>query len=393
MKLIFPTNWLGFIVLGQGLFSLAVDIYGKDRNNRLHLHSLFSDGRENCKLIKTITKDIMSISLKLKRNNAVAENKTTANEALTTELGKAQAGEPRIATYADDGDGVGILFGISAGDGAYAIFDNHFKTIDGETIVGDGNIDIRSAIDAIDAKVGSNDYSGATYISKETNLTDAVVQLDEEIKATNGNLALEHTNAEATYAKKTELDKYLLRSGGEITGPIYSGSKTGLVNDSEDNLITAIYKFLAREEGYETGNIATYFTSTFQIIPGEGIVILEVKDGYEAYLTVYANGQVQTIAIMQSYSGGVRSTNGILINRAGISNDVNNPNALFATDGSTTTLKTVNGESLLGSGDITTPTPTVNAASGTKTIWTGTQSEYEGVSPKDTNTLYFITEE
>ena len=335
----------------------------------------------------------MSISLKLKRNNAVAENKTTANEALTTELGKAQAGEPRIATYADDGDGVGILFGISAGDGAYAIFDNHFKTIDGETIVGDGNIDIRSAIDAIDAKVGSNDYSGATYISKETNLTDAVVQLDEEIKATNGNLALEHTNAEATYAKKTELDKYLLRSGGEITGPIYSGSKTGLVNDSEDNLITAIYKFLAREEGYETGNIATYFTSTFQIIPGEGIVILEVKDGYEAYLTVYANGQVQTIAIMQSYSGGVRSTNGILINRAGISNDVNNPNALFATDGSTTTLKTVNGESLLGSGDITTPTPTVNAASGTKTIWTGTQSEYEGVSPKDTNTLYFITEE
>lgn len=60
--------------------------------------------------------------------------------------------------------------------------------------------------------------------------------------------------------------------------------------------------------------------------------------------------------------------------------------------GGTTTLKTINGESLLGSGDITTPTPTVNAASGTKTIWTGTQSEYEGVTTKDANTLYFITE-
>ena len=60
--------------------------------------------------------------------------------------------------------------------------------------------------------------------------------------------------------------------------------------------------------------------------------------------------------------------------------------------GGTTTLKTINGESLLGSGDITTPTPTVNAASGTKTIWTGTQSEYEAVSTKDANTLYFITE-
>lgn len=60
--------------------------------------------------------------------------------------------------------------------------------------------------------------------------------------------------------------------------------------------------------------------------------------------------------------------------------------------GGTTTLKTINGESLLGSGDITTPTPTVNAASGTKTIWTGTQTEYEAVISKDANTLYFITE-
>lgn len=58
-------------------------------------------------------------------------------------------------------------------------------------------------------EVGSNTYTGANYISKETNLTEAVLQLDEEIKATNDNLALEHTNAEATYAKKTELGKKL----------------------------------------------------------------------------------------------------------------------------------------------------------------------------------------
>lgn len=38
-------------------------------------------------------------------------------------------------------------------------------------------------------------------------------------------------------------------------------------------------------------------------------------------------------------------------------------------------------------------TPTVNAASGTKTIWTGTQTEYEAVTSKDADTLYFITEE
>lgn len=68
------------------------------------------------------------------------------------------------------------------------------------------------------AAIGTNTYTGANYISKETNLTDAVLQLDEEIKATNDDLALEHTNAEATYAKKTELGNYLPLSGGELNG-------------------------------------------------------------------------------------------------------------------------------------------------------------------------------
>lgn len=39
-------------------------------------------------------------------------------------------------------------------------------------------------------KIGTNTYTDANYISKETNLTDATMQLDEEIKATNDNLAI-----------------------------------------------------------------------------------------------------------------------------------------------------------------------------------------------------------
>lgn len=39
-------------------------------------------------------------------------------------------------------------------------------------------------------KIGTNTYTDANYISKETNLTDAVLQLDEEIKATNDNMAI-----------------------------------------------------------------------------------------------------------------------------------------------------------------------------------------------------------
>lgn len=159
-----------------------------------------------------------------------------------------------------------------------------------------------------------------------------------------------------SFTTNIDLSQYLLRSGGEINGTIYSGSKTGFVDDNEDDLLTAISKFLSSEEGYKTGNIATYFTDTFQIIPGEGIVILKVKDGYEAYLSIYIQDKIQIITITQSYSEDVRSVNGITIGNTGvkygIANNVNNPNALFATDGSTTTLKTINGQSIFGEGNI-----------------------------------------
>lgn len=88
----------------------------------------------------------------------------------------------------------------------------------------------------------------------------------------------------------------------------------------------------------------------------------------------------------------IEDTNTLTITNTGINISGKTNNDLIAAAGGTTTLKTINGESLLDSGDITIPAPTVNAASGTKTIWTGTQSEYDAVDTKDANTLYFITE-
>ena len=49
---------------------------------------------------------------------------------------------------------------------------------------------ITSDLGEINEKIGTNEYTDANYISKETNLTDAAKQLDEEIKATNDNLAI-----------------------------------------------------------------------------------------------------------------------------------------------------------------------------------------------------------
>ena len=83
---------------------------------------------------------------------------------------------------------------------------------------------------------GSNTYTGANYISKETNLTDAVVQLDEEIKATNDNLALEHANAEATYVKKTQLktiNSQSLLGEGNIEIQVEGGGITDAPSDNK----------------------------------------------------------------------------------------------------------------------------------------------------------------
>lgn len=95
-------------------------------------------------------------------------------------------------------------------DGIYIAVDTK-KIFYNGSAYGGSEVDLSNyyTIAQVNGKIGTNVYTGANYISKETNLTEAVLQLDTEIKATNDNLALEHTNAEATYAKKTELGKKL----------------------------------------------------------------------------------------------------------------------------------------------------------------------------------------
>lgn len=307
----------------------------------------------------------------------------------------------------------------------------------------------------INSKIGSNTYTGANYISKETNLTDAVVQLDEEIKATNDNLALEHANAEATYAKKTELSSYLPLSGGDVTGKIFSiySIEVGRRSISESGTLY-IPNSRINESGFSyyvdpydsdtdaifiTGKRINNWNNWGGISPG---MTIHTTDGLTRY---QANGITipnKTASDLLNAAGGTVSIQDIisqvtvptkvseLTNDSGFQTEaqvaakvsalvdsapetLDTLNELAAALGddpnfattvtnqiaskqdklvSGTNIKTINGQTLLGSGDITTPTPTVNAASGTKTIWTGTSSEYEAVPTKGANTLYFITE-
>jgi hypothetical protein len=92
-------------------------------------------------------------------------------------------------------------------------------------------------ITTLQTQVGSNNFSSSNYLSKETNLTDAVLQLDGEIKATNDNLSLEHEYNSATYATKDEIkDTYLPLAGGTMTGNItfdtFESTPVGNVGDA-----------------------------------------------------------------------------------------------------------------------------------------------------------------
>ena len=423
----------------------------------------------------------------------------------------------------------------------------------------------------IDGKIGSNTYTGANYISKETNLTDAVIQLDEEIKATNDNLALEHANAEATYVKKAgdtmtgdltvpnvvvtsngAIDRRKLKVhnagidvitpkgggtcadsflsikdptgentiftafgvfsdsnvvgegdqmaciGGGFNTPTLAVFNTGLVGigkslgnppteklDVRGNVKAT--KFIgplqgnadtatkATQDGNGANIASTYskldttpfagkgypdaehptltdwlssqrsFMGTFNAAdPGSdwtNVISSRHKNGdddgnaFGMYIATKLVGDgVGTLRWDQQVSGKWLGEKVILDSSNytdyvptldeittqvtaklvdGAPETLDTLNELAAALGddpnfattvtnqiaskqdklvSGTNLKTINGQTLLGSGDITTPTPTVNAASGTKTIWTGTQSEYDGVTSKDANTLYFITE-
>lgn len=106
------------------------------------------------------------------------------------------------------------------------------KTINNSSLLGSGDISLPTIADIQDI-TGSNTYTGANYISKEANLTDAVMQLDEEIKAANDNIDLEHANAEATYVKKAgdtmtgDLTVPNITANGNITSTKFIGPLQG----------------------------------------------------------------------------------------------------------------------------------------------------------------------
>ena len=150
---------------------------------------------------------------------------------------------------------------------------------------------------------GSNTYTGANYISKETNLTDAVMQLDEEIKAANDNIDLEHANAEAAYVKK---------AGDTMTGTLFGNS----------------------------------LSFSGAMILGKGNASLtSLEDGP---LVITAGDTSRLINIVPIGVGG----DFVSIGFGGMNLPEKDSSDILTGAGNTTKLKTINSQSLLGEGNI-----------------------------------------
>lgn len=191
---------------------------------------------------------------------------------------------------------------------------------------------IDQKFEELNTKIGSNTYTGSNYLTKETNLTDAVIQLDEEIKATNDNLALEHANAEAAYAKKTDLSEYLLLNGGVVSGNItfrrrYNGID---INNGMDH---AYYRAegLYNNELSNSENHYLILGLADDSSPYYNYVHLSLEN---SSLDIQSTGNEMFIRV-----GSVQSY--VNISSHGITSVIDNPNKMFTTDGGTISVQDI----------------------------------------------------
>ena len=106
------------------------------------------------------------------------------------------------------------------------------------------------------SQIGTNTYDDANYISKETNLTDAAMQLDTEIKATNDNLAILNA-ASLKGVKLAGAAENLAPQTGVVTIPDATTSSNGLMPAADKQKVDGILtdgdgtSFLANDGSYK----------------------------------------------------------------------------------------------------------------------------------------------
>lgn len=119
--------------------------------------------------------------------------------------------------------------------------------------------EITEDISGLEEKVGTNDYSGSNYLEGETNLTDAVKELDTQLKTANDSLSqgIEQLGQEAI--KEVQLDGVAITpSDNKVNIPLASPSADGAMS-SEDK--TKLDKIV------DTGDGTQYLTNNGTYVP------------------------------------------------------------------------------------------------------------------------------
>lgn len=119
--------------------------------------------------------------------------------------------------------------------------------------------EITEDISGLEEKVGTNDYSGSNYLEGETNLTDAVKELDTQLKTANDSLSQSIEQLDQKAIKEIQLDGVAITpSDNKVNIPLASPSADGVMS-SEDK--TKLNKIV------DTGDGTQYLTNNGTYVP------------------------------------------------------------------------------------------------------------------------------
>lgn len=119
--------------------------------------------------------------------------------------------------------------------------------------------EITEDISRLEEKVGTNDYSGSNYLEGETNLTDAVKELDTQLKTANDSLSQSIEQLDQKAIKEVQLDGVAITpSDNKVNIPLASPSADGVMS-SEDK--TKLNKIV------DTGDGTQYLTNNGTYVP------------------------------------------------------------------------------------------------------------------------------
>lgn len=119
--------------------------------------------------------------------------------------------------------------------------------------------EITEDISGLEKKVGTNDYSGSNYLEGEANLTDAVKELDTQLKTANDSLSQSIEQLDQEAIKEVQLDGVAITpSDNKVNIPLASPSADGVMS-SEDK--TKLNKIV------DTGDGTQYLTNNGTYVP------------------------------------------------------------------------------------------------------------------------------